>query len=287
MCVCVCVQVASQVLGVPLSKIQVDETATSVVPNASPTAASASSELFGGAVLVGFSDWSSMCMSMSVCVHACVCVCVRACVHACVRACVWVLCVCEFCVCVWVLCVCVCVCVRACANMCRCACMCVCVCVCVRACMHVCVYVCTHVFVYTLSLVCVCSGGWDVQLGILVAVLHMISTVHVCHALIALILLMWLLHDSTQSYCHDIQMLRARLSASHSPIGPYSSCAADFTADSGECSVACVNLAGRLHNPDAASEAPPGPAPWPQLGATGMFTYSVHLCPLMLTTVST
>ena len=55
-CVCVCVQVASQVLGVPLSKIQVGETATSVIPNASHTAASVSSELFGGAVLVCFSD---------------------------------------------------------------------------------------------------------------------------------------------------------------------------------------------------------------------------------------
>ena len=54
--VCVCVQVASQVLGVPLSKIQVGETATSVIPNASHTAASVSSELFGGAVQVCFSD---------------------------------------------------------------------------------------------------------------------------------------------------------------------------------------------------------------------------------------
>jgi xanthine dehydrogenase/oxidase len=40
-----------QALGVPLSKVFVSETSTDKVPNASPTAASASSDMYGGAVL--------------------------------------------------------------------------------------------------------------------------------------------------------------------------------------------------------------------------------------------
>ncbi|KAL6115085.1 xdh [Pungitius sinensis] len=44
------VQVASRVLGIPCSKIHISETNTSTVPNTSPTAASASSDLNGAAV---------------------------------------------------------------------------------------------------------------------------------------------------------------------------------------------------------------------------------------------
>ncbi|XP_039648583.1 uncharacterized protein LOC120554051 [Perca fluviatilis] len=44
-------QVASRVLGIPCSKIHVSETSTNTVPNTSPTAASASSDLNGAAVL--------------------------------------------------------------------------------------------------------------------------------------------------------------------------------------------------------------------------------------------
>uniref|UniRef100_A0A673BUX2 xanthine dehydrogenase n=1 Tax=Sphaeramia orbicularis TaxID=375764 RepID=A0A673BUX2_9TELE len=44
------VQVASRVLGVPISKIHISETSTNTVPNTSPTAASASSDLNGAAV---------------------------------------------------------------------------------------------------------------------------------------------------------------------------------------------------------------------------------------------
>nr|XP_057906870.1 xanthine dehydrogenase/oxidase [Doryrhamphus excisus] len=44
------VQVASRVLGVPCSKIHITETSTNTVPNTSPTAASASSDLNGAAV---------------------------------------------------------------------------------------------------------------------------------------------------------------------------------------------------------------------------------------------
>lgn len=47
---CVCVQVASRVLEVPCSKIHISETSTNTVPNTSPTAASASSDLNGAAV---------------------------------------------------------------------------------------------------------------------------------------------------------------------------------------------------------------------------------------------
>lgn len=47
---CVCVQVASRVLGIPCSKIHISETSTNTVPNTSPTAASASSDLNGAAV---------------------------------------------------------------------------------------------------------------------------------------------------------------------------------------------------------------------------------------------
>nr|XP_033471973.1 xanthine dehydrogenase/oxidase [Epinephelus lanceolatus] len=44
------VQVASRVLGIPCSKIHISETSTSTIPNTSPTAASASSDLNGAAV---------------------------------------------------------------------------------------------------------------------------------------------------------------------------------------------------------------------------------------------
>ncbi|XP_059183934.1 xanthine dehydrogenase/oxidase isoform X2 [Centropristis striata] len=44
------VQVASRVLGIPFSKIHISETSTNTVPNTSPTAASASSDLNGAAV---------------------------------------------------------------------------------------------------------------------------------------------------------------------------------------------------------------------------------------------
>ncbi|XP_018588995.1 xanthine dehydrogenase/oxidase isoform X1 [Scleropages formosus] len=44
------VQVASKVLGIPCSKIHISETSTSTVPNTSPTAASASSDLNGMAI---------------------------------------------------------------------------------------------------------------------------------------------------------------------------------------------------------------------------------------------
>ncbi|KAK2857221.1 hypothetical protein Q5P01_005956 [Channa striata] len=44
------VQVASRVLGIPHSKIHISETSTNTVPNTSPTAASASSDLNGAAV---------------------------------------------------------------------------------------------------------------------------------------------------------------------------------------------------------------------------------------------
>lgn len=41
---------ASRVLGIPCSKIHISETSTNTVPNTSPTAASASSDLNGAAV---------------------------------------------------------------------------------------------------------------------------------------------------------------------------------------------------------------------------------------------
>uniref|UniRef100_A0A4W6FUE5 Xanthine dehydrogenase/oxidase n=1 Tax=Lates calcarifer TaxID=8187 RepID=A0A4W6FUE5_LATCA len=44
------VQIASRVLGIPYSKIHISETSTNTVPNTSPTAASASSDLNGAAV---------------------------------------------------------------------------------------------------------------------------------------------------------------------------------------------------------------------------------------------
>ncbi|MEW5318751.1 MAG: hypothetical protein WDW38_009946 [Sanguina aurantia] len=43
--------IAAQALSVPLHKVYISETSTDKVPNASPTAASASSDLYGGAVL--------------------------------------------------------------------------------------------------------------------------------------------------------------------------------------------------------------------------------------------
>ncbi len=44
-------QVAAHNLGVPISSVFISETSTDKVPNASPTAASASSDMYGGAVL--------------------------------------------------------------------------------------------------------------------------------------------------------------------------------------------------------------------------------------------
>lgn len=44
-------QVAAQALSVPLSKVFISETSTDKVPNASPTAASASSDMYGAAIL--------------------------------------------------------------------------------------------------------------------------------------------------------------------------------------------------------------------------------------------
>ena len=46
------IQVASKALGIPTSKIHISETATDKVPNTSPTAASAGSDLNGMAVMV-------------------------------------------------------------------------------------------------------------------------------------------------------------------------------------------------------------------------------------------
>lgn len=46
------IQVASRVLGIPPSKIYINETATDKVPNTSATAASAGSDLNGMAVMV-------------------------------------------------------------------------------------------------------------------------------------------------------------------------------------------------------------------------------------------
>lgn len=42
-------QIAAAALGLPLSAVYIAETATDKVPNASPTAASASSDIYGGA----------------------------------------------------------------------------------------------------------------------------------------------------------------------------------------------------------------------------------------------
>ena len=44
------VQVCARALGIPPSKVHISEMATNTVPNASPTAASASSDLYGMAV---------------------------------------------------------------------------------------------------------------------------------------------------------------------------------------------------------------------------------------------
>ena len=46
-------QVASRALRIPASKVHISETGTNLVPNASPTAASFSSDLYGMAVMVG------------------------------------------------------------------------------------------------------------------------------------------------------------------------------------------------------------------------------------------
>ena len=48
------VQVCAHVLGIPHEKVHIQETNTSVVPNASPTAASFSTDLYGMAVKVGY-----------------------------------------------------------------------------------------------------------------------------------------------------------------------------------------------------------------------------------------
>lgn len=45
------IQIAAQVLGVPHERVHLTETATDKVPNASPTAASMGSDLYGMAVL--------------------------------------------------------------------------------------------------------------------------------------------------------------------------------------------------------------------------------------------
>ena len=44
-------QLVAQTLGVPLSAVHVSETSTDKVPNASPTAASASSDMYGAAAV--------------------------------------------------------------------------------------------------------------------------------------------------------------------------------------------------------------------------------------------
>lgn len=44
-------QIAAQALGIPLKNVFIAETSTDKVPNTSPTAASASSDLYGSAVL--------------------------------------------------------------------------------------------------------------------------------------------------------------------------------------------------------------------------------------------
>jgi len=44
-------QLAAHELGIPLDAVFIAETATDKVPNASPTAASASSDMYGGAVM--------------------------------------------------------------------------------------------------------------------------------------------------------------------------------------------------------------------------------------------
>jgi xanthine dehydrogenase/oxidase len=48
---CLAMQVAAQALQVPLSSVFISETSTDKVPNASPTAASASSDMYGAAIL--------------------------------------------------------------------------------------------------------------------------------------------------------------------------------------------------------------------------------------------
>lgn len=50
------VQVASKTLGIPCSKIHITETSTNTVPNTSPTAASASSDLNGMAIYVSLTQ---------------------------------------------------------------------------------------------------------------------------------------------------------------------------------------------------------------------------------------
>lgn len=45
-----CVQVAAEMLGVPLESVFIAGTSSDIVPNSSPTAGSAGSDLYGGAV---------------------------------------------------------------------------------------------------------------------------------------------------------------------------------------------------------------------------------------------
>jgi len=45
------IQVAAQALKVPIHKVYISETSTDKIPNASPTAASASSDMYGMAIL--------------------------------------------------------------------------------------------------------------------------------------------------------------------------------------------------------------------------------------------
>ena len=49
---CIYFQIASQVLKIPTEKVFINETSTDTIPNTSPTAASGSSDIYGGAVKV-------------------------------------------------------------------------------------------------------------------------------------------------------------------------------------------------------------------------------------------
>ena len=55
------VQVCARALGIPPSKVHVSEMATNTVPNASPTAASFSTDLYGMAVKVSNFSHSTLC----------------------------------------------------------------------------------------------------------------------------------------------------------------------------------------------------------------------------------
>ena len=62
------VQVCSRCLGIPVEAIHISETSTNTVANASPTAASASSDLYGMAVKVGVLEYM-YCTNMYTSVH--------------------------------------------------------------------------------------------------------------------------------------------------------------------------------------------------------------------------